>query len=149
MGGTLGEEPVAMTMRRASTRCSPAATWRGPAKRAEAAMTRTPSPSKRSTESVGAMAAMTPCTWRITAAKSTAGGSADRPKAPFWRAALGISLGQVGVLLGAFDLGALLLFLPIGMLADRWGEPRVLVAGALFTAAMTARKTRRTLAGSA
>jgi predicted MFS family arabinose efflux permease len=58
--------------------------------------------------------------------------------APFWRAALGISLGQVGVLLGAFDLGALLLFVPIGLLTDRWGEPLVLTAGALFTAAMTA-----------
>jgi len=58
--------------------------------------------------------------------------------APFWRAALGISLGQVGILLGAFDLGALLLFVPIGLLADRWGEPVVLTAGALFTAAMTA-----------
>jgi len=58
--------------------------------------------------------------------------------APFWRAALGISLGQVGILLGAFDLGALLLFVPIGLLADRWGEAVVLTAGALFTAAMTA-----------
>lgn len=58
--------------------------------------------------------------------------------APFWRDALGISLAQVGVLLGAFDLGALLLFLPLGLLADRWGEPAVLTAGALFTAAMSA-----------
>ena len=58
--------------------------------------------------------------------------------APFWREALGISLPQVGVLLGAFDLGALLLFVPIGLLADRWGEPAVLAAGALFTAAMAA-----------
>ena len=58
--------------------------------------------------------------------------------APFWREALGISLPQVGVLLGAFDLGALLLFLPLGLLSDRWGEPAVLTAGALFTAAMTA-----------
>lgn len=56
--------------------------------------------------------------------------------APFWRDSLGISLTQVGVLLGAFDLGALLLFLPLGLLADRWGEPVVLSAGALFTAAM-------------
>lgn len=58
--------------------------------------------------------------------------------APFWREALGISLPQVGVLLGAFDLGALLMFVPIGLLADRWGEPAVLTAGALFTAAMAA-----------
>lgn len=58
--------------------------------------------------------------------------------APFWRDALGISLAQVGVLLGAFDFGALLLFLPLGLLADRWGEPAVLTAGALFTAVMAA-----------
>ncbi|HEV2280995.1 MAG TPA: MFS transporter [bacterium] len=58
--------------------------------------------------------------------------------APFWRDALGISLAQVGILLGAFDLGALLLFLPLGLLADRWGEPAVLTAGALFTAVMSA-----------
>lgn len=58
--------------------------------------------------------------------------------APFWREALGISLAQVGVLLGAFDFGALLLFLPLGLLADRWGEPAVLTAGALFTAATAA-----------
>jgi predicted MFS family arabinose efflux permease len=58
--------------------------------------------------------------------------------APFWRDAFHLSLGQVGVLLGAFDLGALLLFIPIGLLADRWGESVVLSVGALFTAAMTA-----------
>ncbi|MHB8732196.1 MAG: MFS transporter [bacterium] len=58
--------------------------------------------------------------------------------APFWRDAFGISLAQVGVLLGAFDLGALLLFLPLGLLADRVGEPAVLAGGALFTAAMSA-----------
>ncbi len=58
--------------------------------------------------------------------------------APFWRDALHLSLAQVGLLLGAFDLGALLLFIPIGLLADRWGEPVVLTAGALFTAGMTA-----------
>jgi len=58
--------------------------------------------------------------------------------APFWREALGLSLTQVGVLLGAFDLGALLLFLPLGLLADRWGERVVLTAGALYTAGMAA-----------
>lgn len=58
--------------------------------------------------------------------------------APFWRDAFGISLAQVGVLLGAFDFGALLLFLPLGLLADRCGEPLVLTVGALFTAAMAA-----------
>jgi len=62
--------------------------------------------------------------------------------APFWRDALHLSLAQVGLLLGAFDLGSLLLFIPIGILADRWGEPAVLTAGALFTAAMTVGVTR-------
>jgi sugar phosphate permease len=58
--------------------------------------------------------------------------------APFWRDALGLSLAQVGILFGVFDFGALLLFLPWGLLADRWGEPAVLTAGALFTAVMAA-----------
>jgi sugar phosphate permease len=58
--------------------------------------------------------------------------------APFWRDALGLSLGQVGILFGIFDFGALLLFLPLGLLADRVGEPTVLTAGALFTGAMAA-----------
>lgn len=62
--------------------------------------------------------------------------------APFWRDAFHLSLAQVGLLLGAFDLGALLLFIPIGLIADRWGEPAVLGAGALFTAAMAAAITR-------
>ena len=58
--------------------------------------------------------------------------------APFWRDALHLSLARVGLLLAAFDLGALVLFVPIGLLTDRWGEPVVLTAGALFTAGMTA-----------
>lgn len=58
--------------------------------------------------------------------------------APFLRDALRLSLAQVGVLLGAFDVGALLLFIPRGVLADRWGERAVLAGGALFTAAVTA-----------
>lgn len=57
--------------------------------------------------------------------------------APFWREALGLSLFQIGVVLGAFDLGSLCFFIPMGVLVDRWGEPRVLAAGALFTAALT------------
>lgn len=61
--------------------------------------------------------------------------------APFWRDTFHLSLGQVGLLLGAFDLGALLLFIPLGLMADRWGEPVVLSAGALFTAAMTVATT--------
>ena len=62
--------------------------------------------------------------------------------APFWRDAFHLSLAKVGLLLGAFDLGSLLLFIPIGMLVDRWGEPVVLGGGALFTAAMTALAAR-------
>jgi len=62
--------------------------------------------------------------------------------APYWRDAFHLSLARVGVLLGAFDLGALLLFIPIGLLTDRWGGAGVLGAGALFTAAMTAVTTR-------
>jgi len=58
--------------------------------------------------------------------------------APFWRGALHLSLGQIGLLFGAFDLGAMLLFIPIGVLSDRWGERAVLAGGALFTAAATA-----------
>lgn len=58
--------------------------------------------------------------------------------ATYWRDAFHITLAQVGVLLGAFDLGALALLFPLGMLADRWGERVVLAAGALFTAAMSA-----------
>ena len=58
--------------------------------------------------------------------------------APFWRDALHLSLGQVGLLMGMFDLGGMLLFIPIGLLTDRWGERAILTAGALYTAAMTA-----------
>jgi predicted MFS family arabinose efflux permease len=58
--------------------------------------------------------------------------------APFWRDTLHLSLGQVGLLLAAFDLGGMLLFIPIGLLTDRWGERTVLVSGALYTAAVTA-----------
>ena len=62
--------------------------------------------------------------------------------APFWRESLHLSLAQVGLLLGAFDLGALVLLIPLGALADRWGEPSVLAAGALFTAVTTAAVTQ-------
>ncbi len=58
--------------------------------------------------------------------------------APFWRDTLHLSLAQVGLLMGMFDLGGMLLFIPIGLLTDRWGERAILTAGALYTAAMTA-----------
>lgn len=58
--------------------------------------------------------------------------------APFWRDSLHLSLGQVGLLLAAFDLGGMLLFIPIGLLTDRWGERTILAAGSLYTAVITA-----------
>jgi sugar phosphate permease len=58
--------------------------------------------------------------------------------APFWRDTLHLSLGQVGLLMAAFDLGGMLLFIPIGLLTDRWGERAILTAGALYTAILTA-----------
>jgi predicted MFS family arabinose efflux permease len=70
--------------------------------------------------------------------------------APFWRDDFHLSLGQVGLLLGAFDLGSFLLFIPIGLLTDRWGERRVLLAGALSTAFAAASVTQaRSLASLA
>ena len=59
-GGITGEEPVAMTKRRALMRLSPARTVSRLMNRAAAGITRTPRPVKRSTESFGAMAAITP-----------------------------------------------------------------------------------------
>ena len=50
-------------------------------KRAAPAITRTPSPLKRSFESFGAIAAMTSCTCRCTLAKSTSAAPAETPKA--------------------------------------------------------------------
>ena len=56
-----------MTKRRALMRCSPASTVSRLMNWAGALITLTPRPVKRSTESLGAMAAMTPCTWSCTA----------------------------------------------------------------------------------
>lgn len=53
--------------------------------------------------------------------------------APFARADLGLSLAATGVLLGAFDLGALLTFYVTGRLTDRLGERVVMAAGAVIT----------------
>ena len=53
--------------------------------------------------------------------------------AGFIRADFGLSLVQVGVLLAAFDLGALLTFLPTGAHTDRLGERRVMALGAAAT----------------
>ena len=72
MGGAVGRDPVASTMRRLLMRCGPAESSVRPTKRASSFSTRTPNPSKRSTESLGAIAAITWVTWSMTLAKSTA-----------------------------------------------------------------------------
>ncbi|QBS37896.1 MFS transporter [Thermaerobacter sp. FW80] len=58
--------------------------------------------------------------------------------APFVRADLGLSLSTTGMVLGAFDLGALLTFYLTGRLTDRYGERRVMAAGAVLTGVVTA-----------
>ncbi|ADU51200.1 major facilitator superfamily MFS_1 [Thermaerobacter marianensis DSM 12885] len=58
--------------------------------------------------------------------------------APFIRADLGLSLSATGMILGAFDLGALLTFYATGRLTDRFGDRRVMAAGAIVTGAVTA-----------
>lgn len=58
--------------------------------------------------------------------------------APFVRADLGLSLADTGVLLGAFDLGALLTFYVTGRLTDRLGERAVMAAGAVVTGLLAA-----------
>lgn len=62
--------------------------------------------------------------------------------APFVRADLGLSLAQTGAVLGAFDLGALLAFYLTGLATDRWGERRVMAAGAVTTGLLTAAASR-------
>ena len=61
-GGRVGREPVASTMRLLLIRWGPACNSVRPVKRASSCRTRTPSLSKRSTESLGAMVATTPAT---------------------------------------------------------------------------------------
>lgn len=58
--------------------------------------------------------------------------------APFMRADLQLSLAQTGVVLGAFDLGALLAFYATGVATERWGERRVMASGAFLTGLMAA-----------
>jgi len=58
--------------------------------------------------------------------------------APFLRSDLHLSLAQTGVVLGAFDLGALAAFYATGLATERWGEGRVMASGALVTALFTA-----------
>jgi predicted MFS family arabinose efflux permease len=58
--------------------------------------------------------------------------------APFMRADLRLSLAQTGVVLGAFDLGALFAFYATGVATERWGERRVMAAGSLLTGLLAA-----------
>lgn len=58
--------------------------------------------------------------------------------APFVRSDLALSLAQTGVVLGAFDLGALLSFYLTGVATERVGERQVMAAGALVTGLATA-----------
>ena len=54
---------------------------------------------------------------------------------PIWAREFSLSFAQVGLLRTGYS-GALALFqVPAGFLAERWGEPRVLAAGTLITAA--------------
>ncbi|MCX5818633.1 MAG: MFS transporter [Deltaproteobacteria bacterium] len=54
---------------------------------------------------------------------------------PVWAREFSLSFAQVGLLRTGYS-GALALFqIPAGFLAEHWGEPRVLAAGTLFTAA--------------
>ncbi len=57
---------------------------------------------------------------------------------PFVRADLQLSLAQTGVVLGAFDLGALVAFYLTGVLTERAGERPVMAAGALLTGLVAA-----------
>ncbi|WP_243149885.1 MFS transporter [Thermaerobacter sp. PB12/4term] len=52
--------------------------------------------------------------------------------APFIRADLDLSLTATGLVLGAFDLGALATFYLTGRLTDRYGDRRIMAAGAVL-----------------
>ncbi len=81
IGGTTGREPVAMTKRRARMANPPACTSSGEVKRAQARITRTPSPSNRSWLSMGAMVSMVRATWSLTAAEVDLGDDRRDPEA--------------------------------------------------------------------
>jgi FSR family fosmidomycin resistance protein-like MFS transporter len=53
---------------------------------------------------------------------------------PLWAAEFGLSLTQVGVLKTVYSGGMALAQVPAGVLAERWGERRLLVAGTAATA---------------
>ena len=80
IAGSDGDEPVAMTKRRAVMMKSPAATVRASKNRAAPSMTCTPRPAKRSRASIGATVLATSRRCAFTAAKSTPKRAALRPK---------------------------------------------------------------------
>ncbi|HXG15144.1 MAG TPA: MFS transporter [Calidithermus sp.] len=54
---------------------------------------------------------------------------------PLWAAEFGLSLTQVGAIRTAYTGGMAVFQLPAGLLAERWGERRLLAAGTAVTAA--------------
>ncbi len=53
---------------------------------------------------------------------------------PIWAAEFGLTLAQVGFIRTAYSGGMALFQIPAGLLAERWGEPRLLAAGTAVTA---------------
>ena len=53
---------------------------------------------------------------------------------PLWTAEFGLSFAQVGLLKTAYSGGMASFQVPAGVLAERWGEARLLVAGTIVTA---------------
>ncbi|MBI4253682.1 MAG: MFS transporter [Candidatus Rokubacteria bacterium] len=53
---------------------------------------------------------------------------------PIWAAEFGLSYAQVGVIRTAYSGGMALFQIPAGLLAERWGERRLLAAGTAVTA---------------
>ena len=53
---------------------------------------------------------------------------------PIWTGEFGLSFAQVGLLKTAYSGGMASFQVPAGMLAERWGEARLLVAGTMVTA---------------
>lgn len=53
---------------------------------------------------------------------------------PLWTGEFGLSFAQVGLLKTAYSGGMASFQVPAGVLAERWGEARLLVAGTIFTA---------------
>jgi MFS family permease len=53
---------------------------------------------------------------------------------PIWTAAFGLSFAQVGLLKAVYNAGMAAFQIPSGLLAERWGERRLLAAGTVVTA---------------